>query len=62
MTAHFAVGRENERGQPHGNVSMLSLSESETALQLAKKETEKLEKSLNQLLKKNRRLLLGAGH
>ncbi|OBT66816.1 hypothetical protein VE03_04097 [Pseudogymnoascus sp. 23342-1-I1] len=62
MTAHFAVGRESSRGQPLGNVTLLSLSDSETAMQSAKKETEKLEKSLNQLLKKNRRLLLGAGH
>lgn len=62
MTAHFGVGRENGRGQPLGNVTLLSLSDSETAMQSAKKETEKLEKSLNQLLKKNRRLLLGAGH
>ncbi|KFY42109.1 hypothetical protein V494_02587 [Pseudogymnoascus sp. VKM F-4513 (FW-928)] len=62
MTAHFAVGRESIRGQPLGNVTLLSLSDSETAMQSAKKETEKLEKSLNQLLKKNRRLLLGAGH
>lgn len=62
MTAHFAVGRENNRGQPMGSVTLLSLTDSESAMQSAKKETEKLEKSLNQLLKKNRRLLLGAGH
>jgi len=62
MTAHFALGQENGRTQPLGNVTLLSLEDSEKALQSAKKETEKLEKSLNQLLKKNRRLLLGAGH
>jgi CCR4-NOT transcription complex subunit 4 len=62
MTAHFALGQENGRTQPLGNVALLSLEDSEKALQTAKKETEKLEKSLNQLLKKNRRLLLGAGH
>ncbi|RDW75223.1 hypothetical protein BP6252_06365 [Coleophoma cylindrospora] len=62
MTAHFAVSKEIERGQPLGNVSLLSLSESETAMQMARKETETLEKKLNQLLKKNRRLLLGTGH
>jgi len=62
MTAHFALGQENGRTQPLGNVALLSLEDSEKALQSAKKETEKLEKSLNQLLKKNRRLLLGAGH
>lgn len=62
MTAHFALGQENGRTQPLGNVALLSLEDSEKALHSAKKETEKLEKSLNQLLKKNRRLLLGAGH
>lgn len=62
MTAHFAVGRDYGRGQPLGNVQLLSLSDSESALQTAKKETEKLEKQFNQLLKKNRKLLLGAGH
>jgi CCR4-NOT transcription complex subunit 4 len=62
MTAHFTLGQENGRTQPLGNVALLSLEDSEKALQSAKKETEKLEKSLNQLLKKNRRLLFGAGH
>lgn len=62
MTAHFALGQEAGRTQPLGNVTLLSLEDSEKALQSAKKETEKLEKSLNQLLKRNRRLLLGAGH
>lgn len=62
MTAHFAVGRDNHGGQPLGNVQLLSLPDSESALQSAKKETEKLEKQFNQLLKKNRKLLLGAGH
>jgi CCR4-NOT transcription complex subunit 4 len=62
MTAHFAVGRDNSRSQPLGNVTLLSLSDAESAMQSSKKESEKLEKTLNQLLKKNRRLLLGAGH
>jgi CCR4-NOT transcription complex subunit 4 len=62
MTAHFAIGRDAGRGPPLGNVTLLSLPDSEAAMQTAKKETDKLEKSLNQLLKKNRRLLLGAGH
>lgn len=62
MTAHFAVGRENARGgQPLGNVTLLSLPDAESALQAARKETDKLEKSFNQMMKKNRRLLLG-GH
>ena len=62
MTAHFAVGRDIDRGQPLGNVSLLSQSEAESALQMARKETESLEKKLNLLLKKNRRLLLGTVH
>lgn len=62
MTAHFAVGRENGRGQPLGNVTLLSLPDAESALQSARKETEKLEKNLNKVLKANRRLLLGGGH
>jgi len=57
MTAHFAVGRDNGRGQPLGNVTLLSLADAESAMQSAKKETEVWEKKLNRLLKKNRRLL-----
>jgi len=62
MTAHFAIGRDTDRGQPLGNVSMLSLPDAETAMQMARKETEGLEKRFNALLKKNKRLLLGSGH
>lgn len=63
MTAHFAVGRDHDRGgQPLGNVSLLSLPEVESAMQLARKESELLEKRFNALLKKNKRLLLGSGH
>jgi CCR4-NOT transcription complex subunit 4 len=61
MTAHFAVGGDINRGQPLGNVSLLSLSDAETALQIARKETEGFEKKLHALIKKNRRLLLGSG-
>lgn len=57
MTAHFAVGRENGRCQPLGNVTLLSLSDSENALTTAKKEHENLEKRMAQFVKKNRRLL-----
>ena len=62
MTAHFAVGKDIDRGQPMGNVSLLSLTDAETAMQMARKETENLEKRLNSILKKNRRILLGTGH
>lgn len=66
MTAHFAIGRESGTGraqhQPLGNVSLLNLNDAEAALQLAKRESDKLEKSLSQIMKKNRRVLLGTGH
>jgi CCR4-NOT transcription complex subunit 4 len=62
MTAHFAVGGNMDRGQPLGNVSMLGLTEAESALQIARKEAEGFEKRLNALLKKNRKLLLGSQH
>lgn len=62
MTAHFGTGKDNGRSQHLGNVTLLNLPDAENALHMAKKETEKLEKGLNQLLKKNKRLLLGSGH
>jgi CCR4-NOT transcription complex subunit 4 len=62
MTAHFAVGNNIDRGQPLGNVSLLSLTDAETAMQMARKETDALEKKFNAILKKNRRLLLGSAH
>lgn len=63
MTAHFAIGRDIDRGAPLvGGVSLLTLPDAESAMQLARKETENLEKKLNALLKKNRRLILGSGH
>jgi hypothetical protein len=62
MTHHFAVGRDIDRGQPLGNASLLSLSDAESAMHIARKETDNFEKRLNALLKKNRRLLLGSGH
>ncbi|KAL2015784.1 hypothetical protein VTK56DRAFT_4837 [Thermocarpiscus australiensis] len=45
-------------GGPFGNVPLMSVEDAEQALAAARKETEKLEKSLNQLVKKNRRLLM----
>ncbi|KAF4635306.1 hypothetical protein G7Y89_g2794 [Cudoniella acicularis] len=62
MTAHFAVGRDGDSGRPLGNVSLLSLPEAESGMQLARKEAESLEKKLHALMKKNRRLLLGSAH
>lgn len=61
MTAHFAIGGDH-RGQPLGNVSLLGLGEAETAMGMARKEAEGLEKRLNALIKRNRRMLLGSGH
>ncbi|CRJ97094.1 hypothetical protein BN1708_009446 [Verticillium longisporum] len=46
---------------PLNGMSLMSVEEAETALQLARKETERLEKGLNQVIKRNRRLLLPAG-
>jgi CCR4-NOT transcription complex subunit 4 len=40
------------------NVPLMSLEDAEQALSAARKETDKLEKSLNQLLRRNRRLLM----
>lgn len=62
ITAHFAIGGSLDRSQPLGNVSMLGVSEAESALQLARKEAEGFEKRFNALLKKNRKLLLGSQH
>lgn len=41
---------------PFGSVPLMSLEDAEQGLAAARKETEKLEKSLNQLIKRNRRL------
>ncbi|TLS28588.1 hypothetical protein PpBr36_00842 [Pyricularia pennisetigena] len=60
------------QGQPHmtaaamttrafANVPLMSVEEAEKTLQAARRETEKLEKSLYSVIKKNRRLLLGTG-
>jgi CCR4-NOT transcription complex subunit 4 len=49
-------------GIPLGNMPLMSVEEAETALALARKETEKLEKGLNQVIKRNRRLLFGGQH
>ncbi|PNP49185.1 hypothetical protein THARTR1_10109 [Trichoderma harzianum] len=43
-----------------GNIPLMSVEDAEAALTAAKRETEKLEKGLNLVIKRNRRLLLGA--
>jgi CCR4-NOT transcription complex subunit 4 len=47
---------------PFGNVPLMSLEDAEQALSSARKETDKLEKSLSQLMRKNRRLLMASHH
>ncbi|KAL7932597.1 hypothetical protein V8C35DRAFT_68242 [Trichoderma chlorosporum] len=42
-----------------GNMPLMSVEDAEAALAAAKRETEKLEKGLNLVIKRNRRLLLG---
>ncbi|KAK3316075.1 hypothetical protein B0H66DRAFT_518730 [Apodospora peruviana] len=42
---------------PFGNVPLMTLEDAEQALAVARKEAEKLEKTLNQLIKKNKKLL-----
>ncbi|RKF54332.1 putative rna recognition domain-containing protein [Golovinomyces cichoracearum] len=73
ITTHFTIG-EISRQQPGvisntlnsvadgSSASLLSLPDAESAMQIARKESDSLEKKLNALIKKNRRLLLGAGH
>jgi CCR4-NOT transcription complex subunit 4 len=43
-----------------GNMPLMNVEDAEAALIAAKRETEKLEKGLNLVIKRNRRLLLGA--
>ncbi|KAK2049761.1 hypothetical protein LZ31DRAFT_286930 [Colletotrichum somersetense] len=59
--AHAHGGNTHPKlpGTPLNAMSLMSVEDAETALGLARKETEKLEKGLNQAIKRNRRLLLG---
>ena len=50
----------NDARGPFGNVPLMSLADAEQALSVARKEAEKLDKSLNQFMRKNRRLLTAA--
>lgn len=45
-----------------GKVADMSVEEAEQAMLVARKETEALEKRLNGLMKKNRRMVFGSGH
>lgn len=61
MTATLTGGRDNGRGPQAQNVKLLNEKESESAMQIAKKETQELEKRFLAMLKKNRKMLL-TGH
>lgn len=61
MTAHLAISGDMTRNQSN-TVNLLSLSDSESAMQHARKDAELLEKRLSALIKKNRRLVMGGGH
>lgn len=58
-TAGFVGHRNPDDGRQDRNVQLLSEKESESAMQIAKKETQELEKRLLAVLKKNRKLLTG---
>lgn len=45
-----------------GGMPLMSVEDAETALATARKETDKLEKGLNAVIKRNKRLLLGGGN
>ncbi|KAG6008908.1 hypothetical protein E4U21_003720 [Claviceps maximensis] len=45
-----------------GGISLMSVEDAEARLVAARRETDKLEKGLNAVIKRNRRLLLGAGN
>lgn len=45
-----------------GGISLMSVEDAEVRLAAARKETDKLEKGLNAVIKRNRRLLLGGGN
>lgn len=52
------VGK-NSVGTTPGGMPLMSVDDAESALATAKRETEKLEKGLNQVIRRNRRLILG---
>ena len=60
-TALAASGVDADEGMPM-RVARMPVDEAETAMLKARKDTEALEKGLNALVKKNRRLLVGNRH
>lgn len=58
-----STNKTNNSGGLSGSVApLMSLEDAEAAMMLARKETERLEKNLNQAIRRNRRLLLGSAH
>jgi CCR4-NOT transcription complex subunit 4 len=49
-------------GMGVGGMPLMSVEDAEGALAAARRETEKLEKGLNQVIKRNRRLILGGNN
>lgn len=49
-------------GMGLGGMPLMSVEDAESALAAARRETEKLEKGLNQVIKRNRRLIIGNGN
>ncbi|KAK7426594.1 transcriptional repressor general negative regulator of transcription subunit 4 [Neonectria magnoliae] len=49
-------------GMGVGGMPLMSVEDAEGALAAARRETEKLEKGLNQVIRRNRRLLIGGGN
>lgn len=65
MTDFGPAGMQaDERGKTigMGGMPLMSVEDAEGALAAARRETEKLEKGLNQVIRRNRRLLLGGGN
>jgi len=61
-SANAAAGKSglSMAPSPFGTVPLMSVEDAEQGLTAARKETEKLEKSLNQLIKRNRRLFISS--
>jgi CCR4-NOT transcription complex subunit 4 len=59
----FTPGEDGLRcgGPGMSGMPLMSVEDAEAALMAARKETDKLEKGLNQVIKRNRRLLIGGG-
>lgn len=61
LASPIAHGEESDKGTATGvgNMPLMSVEDAESALTAARKEAEKLEKGLNAVIRRNKRLLLG---